>query len=102
MVHDVLQGFRLGVEGGDGRVDDGSRRCDQGHEPEMAGVQWGLPDHEDEGVALLEGDVAARVSRSVLAEFTTAERTRMEQGATIIPAVRNEPLAMGAARFLMV
>ena len=41
---------------------------------------------------------AARVSRLSLAAWAIAESVRMEQGATSIPAVRNEPLAMPAAR----
>jgi hypothetical protein len=64
--------------------------------PQVAERQGCLAHHQHQRAALLERDVRRTVSRLSPSEYAMADSERTEQGATIIPQVRNDPEAIAA------
>lgn len=56
-IDDIHNGLGLMIEAGDGRGDDGSHFGELGHGAEVAEVEGGFADEEDELAAFFQGDV---------------------------------------------
>ncbi len=101
VVHHVIERGWPIVEGGYRREDDGTVRGSLCHGTEVPGVEGRLAEHENHPATLLQADIfrqtsAARVSRPSVLPVAMADRLLAEQGATIMPMVRNEPEVMAA------
>ena len=83
--------------------DDPAAELGQGkHVPEMDRGERRLPGHEDERTPLLIVTSAARSMRLEPKPLAMEARAFMEQGITTMASTFEEPLAMGAYRFLLV
>jgi hypothetical protein len=96
MVDQILHARRIAVERGHWPHHYGPHFGHCHHVAEVPEVKRRLAGKENQPATFLELHIGARARRLSVIPFEIAARDRIEHGATIIPAVRNDPLAIDA------